>query len=198
MDPPGSWSRGPNAMMGGGIHIQQQADGSVLINLVPGTSSPATSPQQNLSSPAAAPRTAPNAGGSDRRRDGASTSGSDGAFKCVVKGCKRKRAKEGFKTEHALVTHGVYRLLRHPSYFGWFWWSVATQLVLGNPVCLVGYTLASWDFFRTRIPYEEQTLVSIFPDEYPGYRRRTFIGIPFIWGASSHSGVGSSGDGSRR
>ena len=92
-------------MMGGGIHIQQQADGSVLINLVPGTSSPATSPQQNLSSPAAAPRTAPNAGGSDRRRDGASTSGSDGAFKCVVKGCKRKRAKEGFKTEHALVTH---------------------------------------------------------------------------------------------
>ena len=76
MDPPGSWSGGPNAMMGGGIRIQQRADGSVVINLVPGTSNPATSPSQIPSSPAArAPRTAPNAGGSDRRRDGASTSG---------------------------------------------------------------------------------------------------------------------------
>ena len=106
MDPPGSWSGGPNAMMGGGIRIQQRADGSVVINLVPGTSNPATSPSQIPSSPAArAPRTAPNAGGSDRRRDGASTSGNQGAFKCDVKGCKRKQAKEGFKTELALVTH---------------------------------------------------------------------------------------------
>lgn len=89
-------------MMGGGIRIQQQADGSVVINLVP-----ATSPTQNPSVEAAAraPRTAPNAGGSDRRRDGASTSGSGGAFKCNVKGCKDKRAKEGFKAEISLVKH---------------------------------------------------------------------------------------------
>ena len=97
-------------MAGGGIRIQQQADGSVVINLVPGTSSPATSPAQNPSPPAArAPRTAPNAGGSDRRRDGASTSETGGAFKCDVKGCKWKRAKEGFKTELALVTHVLCR-----------------------------------------------------------------------------------------
>ncbi|CAN0535280.1 unnamed protein product, partial [Ectocarpus sp. 8 AP-2014] len=29
---------------------------------------------------------------------------------------------------HQLVTSGVYRFLRHPSYFGWFWWSLGTQV----------------------------------------------------------------------
>ena len=36
--------------------------------------------------------------------------------------------------EHQLVTSGLYAYLRHPSYFGWFWWSVGTQVLLGNPV----------------------------------------------------------------
>ncbi len=39
--------------------------------------------------------------------------------------------------EHRLVTNGVYRLCRHPSYLGWFVWSVSTQLLLGNPISLV-------------------------------------------------------------
>lgn len=29
---------------------------------------------------------------------------------------------------HKLVTHGVFQLCRHPSYAGWFWWSVGTQV----------------------------------------------------------------------
>jgi protein-S-isoprenylcysteine O-methyltransferase len=36
---------------------------------------------------------------------------------------------------HQLVEHGVYRYLRHPAYFGWFWWSIGTQLLLCNPLC---------------------------------------------------------------
>jgi protein-S-isoprenylcysteine O-methyltransferase len=40
--------------------------------------------------------------------------------------------------EHTLVTHGVYAWLRHPSYCGWFWWSVGSQLLLCNPVCFLG------------------------------------------------------------
>ena len=30
------------------------------------------------------------------------------------------------RDDHVLVTWGVYGLVRHPSYFGWFLWSVAT------------------------------------------------------------------------
>ena len=29
---------------------------------------------------------------------------------------------------HILVTSGVYGLCRHPSYVGWFYWSVGTQV----------------------------------------------------------------------
>ncbi|KAL0158341.1 hypothetical protein M9458_046417, partial [Cirrhinus mrigala] len=28
---------------------------------------------------------------------------------------------------HVLVTTGVYALFRHPSYVGWFYWSIGTQ-----------------------------------------------------------------------
>ncbi|XP_072152479.1 protein-S-isoprenylcysteine O-methyltransferase isoform X2 [Bemisia tabaci] len=31
------------------------------------------------------------------------------------------------KDDHVLVTHGVYSLCRHPSYVGWFYWSIGTQ-----------------------------------------------------------------------
>ncbi|KAG8434240.1 hypothetical protein GDO86_012567 [Hymenochirus boettgeri] len=60
---------------------------------------------------------------------------------------------------HTLVTAGVYSWFRHPSYVGWFCWSVGTQVLLCNPLCLVGYTLASWRFFRERIEEEELSLI---------------------------------------
>lgn len=31
---------------------------------------------------------------------------------------------------HKLVTNGVYRLFRHPSYVGWFYWSIGTQVTI--------------------------------------------------------------------
>lgn len=30
--------------------------------------------------------------------------------------------------DHHLVTHGIYAWSRHPSYVGWFYWSVGTQV----------------------------------------------------------------------
>lgn len=79
-----------------------------------------------------------------------------------------------------LVTHGVYQTLRHPAYFGWFWWSVGTQIVLMNPICICAYAYASWKFFQNRIPYEEAALIKMFGEKYVDYRKRTMIGIPFI------------------
>ena len=31
---------------------------------------------------------------------------------------------------HQLVTHGVYSYCRHPSYVGWFYWSIGTQVIV--------------------------------------------------------------------
>jgi len=83
---------------------------------------------------------------------------------------------------HVLVTHGVYSWFRHPSYVGWFWWSVGTQVMLANPVCLVGYTAASWSFFRDRVHYEEATLINFFGHAYLAYQQRVGTGLPGIPG----------------
>lgn len=56
--------------------------------------------------------------------------------------------------EHELVTTGIYSYLRHPSYFGFFWWGLGTQMVLGNLVCFLAYTFILWSFFSSRIQSE--------------------------------------------
>uniref|UniRef100_A0A8D2M0B9 Protein-S-isoprenylcysteine O-methyltransferase n=1 Tax=Zonotrichia albicollis TaxID=44394 RepID=A0A8D2M0B9_ZONAL len=83
---------------------------------------------------------------------------------------------------HTLVTSGVYGWFRHPSYVGWFYWSIGTQVLLCNPICVVGYALASWRFFRERIEEEEITLIHFFGEEYLEYKRKVPSGLPFIKG----------------
>ncbi|GFO22026.1 hypothetical protein PoB_004853100 [Plakobranchus ocellatus] len=83
---------------------------------------------------------------------------------------------------HVLVTSGVYRLFRHPSYVGWFCWSVGTQVMLCNPICIVAYAVASWKFFNERIFDEEIFLLNFFGEDYLDYQRRVPTGIPFIYG----------------
>lgn len=84
------------------------------------------------------------------------------------------------RKEHELVTTGIYRYIRHPSYFGWFYFAIGTQLLLANPICSVVYTIASWMFFKGRIPYEEELLEEFFPQQYAAYKKRTISGIPFV------------------
>lgn len=84
--------------------------------------------------------------------------------------------------DHVLVTHGVYRFMRHPSYAGWFWWSIGTQLILANPICLVLYAIVSWKFFEERILVEEVTLVNFFLEQYLEYQKTTPTGVPFVKG----------------
>jgi protein-S-isoprenylcysteine O-methyltransferase len=84
--------------------------------------------------------------------------------------------------DHVLITHGVYSLMRHPSYVGWFWWSIGTQIILANPICTLVYTLTSWKFFNDRIHMEEATLLSFFGDDYYKYQQKVPTGLPFIRG----------------
>ncbi|KAI0237040.1 Protein-S-isoprenylcysteine O-methyltransferase [Lamellibrachia satsuma] len=86
------------------------------------------------------------------------------------------------KPNHQLVTSGVYSWVRHPSYVGWFYWSIGTQVMLCNPVCLIGYIAASWMFFKSRIEYEEFMLLNFFGDDYIAYQNRVATGLPFIGG----------------
>lgn len=67
---------------------------------------------------------------------------------------------------HQLITHGVYRFIRHPGYFGFLIWSVGTQIMLCNPISMVAFVIVVWHFFTERIPYEEYFLKQFFGSEY--------------------------------
>lgn len=115
---------------------------------------------------------------------------------------------------HVLITHGLYSIFRHPGYAGWFWWSVGTQIIMVNPICFVGYFIASSKyafnlnitfilivyfsylslsifhrFFQSRIYYEEACLISFFTDytEYQKSVPRT--GVPFAKGFLDFTGA---------
>jgi len=84
--------------------------------------------------------------------------------------------------DHKLVTTGIYSLVRHPSYVGWFLWSVGTQVLLVNPVCFLLYGGVSFAFFKERIVVEEYNLISFFGSQYRDYQREVGTGIPGIQG----------------
>jgi protein-S-isoprenylcysteine O-methyltransferase len=54
------------------------------------------------------------------------------------------------------------------------------QLMLTNPITLVGAAYVAWNFFKDRIEYEEETLVKYFKQDYIRYRAQTPVGIPLI------------------
>ena len=106
----------------------------------------------------------------------------------IMRSCAMMKCGESFnhyiqtlrKENHVLVTDGIYSWFRHPSYTGFYYWSIGTQLVLHNPVSGLLFAIAGWKFFSQRIPYEERSLIRLFGDQYYDYVRRSYIGIPFI------------------
>ncbi|TFK91472.1 protein-s-isoprenylcysteine O-methyltransferase [Polyporus arcularius HHB13444] len=81
---------------------------------------------------------------------------------------------------HVLVTSGIYSYLRHPSYTGFFYWALGTQLVLQNPLSFVLYLCILWRFFHGRIRAEEAYLIRFFGDDYRKYRQSVGTKMPFI------------------
>lgn len=81
---------------------------------------------------------------------------------------------------HRLVDDGIYSLSRHPSYVGFFYWGLGTQLVLQNPVTFVLYLILLWRFFNNRIRIEEQYLTRFFGKDYTEYRAKVGTLLPFI------------------
>jgi protein-S-isoprenylcysteine O-methyltransferase Ste14 len=81
---------------------------------------------------------------------------------------------------HALVTTGIYNVIRHPSYLGLFvnalGWALAFRSVVG--VLLALLTLGP---LVGRIVAEERLLQSQFGSEYDAYRARTSRLIPGVW-----------------
>lgn len=81
---------------------------------------------------------------------------------------------------HKLIRHGIYSISRHPSYAGWFYWALGTQVLLLNPISFLLFALISLRFFKNRILFEEAYLLRFFGDEYAEYKLKVPTGIPTL------------------
>ncbi len=84
------------------------------------------------------------------------------------------------QTGQQLVSHGPYRLVRHPSYTGALITFVASCVLLRSWVVAVGAVCALTVAFARRIRYEEALLVKTLPGYQP-YLSRTFKLIPGVF-----------------
>lgn len=82
--------------------------------------------------------------------------------------------------DHKLVTDGVFRIIRNPSYLGLMvstlGWALAFRSVIG--ICLTALMLVP---LIARIRAEEALLESQFGEEYAAYRQRTWRLIPGLY-----------------
>ena len=85
------------------------------------------------------------------------------------------------RDQHALVTHGLYKHVRHPMYTAFWMWALAQLLLLPNWIAglagLVGFGI----LYVCRIGPEEQLMLDVFGDDYRAYMERTKKIIPGVY-----------------
>ncbi|MFX1417772.1 MAG: methyltransferase family protein [Promethearchaeota archaeon] len=82
---------------------------------------------------------------------------------------------------HKLVTKGLYKIVRHPMYFGAIFMMLGPYLAFRSIILLIGMTILYFFLLKIRIQFEEETLIGTFGEEYTNYKRRTKKLIPFIY-----------------
>lgn len=81
---------------------------------------------------------------------------------------------------HTLITHGVFRTLRHPSYLGGLMAMTGWMLVFRSLFGLLFVPLM-FALFVWRMNAEERLLASEFGEEYEAYKRRTWRLVPYVY-----------------
>jgi protein-S-isoprenylcysteine O-methyltransferase Ste14 len=85
------------------------------------------------------------------------------------------------RERHTLVTSGIYALVRHPMYSGFWLMALAQALLLPNwiagPAGLVGFGI----LFFGRVRREEEMMISAFGEEYRAYMGRTARVVPWLY-----------------
>ena len=82
--------------------------------------------------------------------------------------------------DHQLVTHGPYRLARHPSYTGLILLFVAMAITYEHWGALVAVLAPILAALLYRIRVEEEALSAVFGPAYAAYRRTTKALIPWL------------------
>jgi len=83
--------------------------------------------------------------------------------------------------EHKLVTKGLYKIVRHPMYFGAILMMLGPYIAFRSLFVLIATVISYIPLMRARIKIEEETLIGTFGEEYKKYIRQTKKLIPFIY-----------------
>ena len=85
------------------------------------------------------------------------------------------------RENHRLITHGVYRHIRHPMYLAIALYSIGEALVIPNWIAGPSNLIAFAILLALRLPAEERMMVEEFGGEYAQYAARTNRLIPGVW-----------------
>jgi protein-S-isoprenylcysteine O-methyltransferase Ste14 len=85
------------------------------------------------------------------------------------------------RENHRLISHGVYRRVRHPMYSALFLYSVGQALAVPNWVVGPSYLISFGILFAFRVRREEQMMVDAFGNEYVTYMAKTKRLFPGVW-----------------
>lgn len=85
------------------------------------------------------------------------------------------------KKEHQLVTNGIYKLIRHPTYLGAYLTMLGVVLVMSSILGILFIVIGLLLAYIYRINIEEKVLVNHFGDTYTNYKKNTYKMFPFVW-----------------
>lgn len=86
------------------------------------------------------------------------------------------------RENHQLVSHGVYRFIRHPMYASIWLWGLAQGMMLANWFAGWSVVPAFAAMYVIRTPREERLMCEQFGDGYREYARRTGRLFPRLTG----------------
>ena len=83
--------------------------------------------------------------------------------------------------EQTLVSHGPYRLLRHPSYTGLFLLNLGVQLFISNILGLIAGIIIILIVLIYRMKIEEKQMTDVIGNKYVKWKESRDRLIPFIY-----------------
>ena len=79
----------------------------------------------------------------------------------------------GIRSDHQLVTDGIFKYMRHPMYAAHILWGIATVLMLHNWIAGCSMLFVFFIQYSLRVDIEEQMMLERFGEPYQSYMQRT-------------------------
>ncbi|OIP61128.1 MAG: hypothetical protein AUK29_10630 [Nitrospirae bacterium CG2_30_53_67] len=83
--------------------------------------------------------------------------------------------------KHQLVTHGIYSVIRHPSYTGLILGFLGLLIFLQSTFGILAFIFLALPLYLYRITIEERALLEAFGEQYVIYRKNTYRLLPLVF-----------------